>query len=70
MSVVVEWVNLEDPSDFEELNGITDNLDAACDARFRNWSWTRQLSDLSEHLSRDQRLARVEIRSWHSSIHY
>jgi hypothetical protein len=62
VSGVAEGVELGDPSDFKELNGITDNLDAACDARFRNWSWTRQLSESLEHLSRDKRLVRLWIR--------
>jgi len=49
----------------QELTPLTDpfnNLDAACDDRFRNWSWTRQLSESLEHLSRDNRLVRLWTR--------
>jgi hypothetical protein len=65
--VAAEGVNLKNWSNFEEalehLNGITDNLDAASDPRFRNGSRTRQLFESSEHFSRDKRLARIGTRS-------
>ena len=72
-SVAAEGVTLGDLSDFEEalkeLNGLADNLNAACDTRFRIWCWACQPTESSEHSSREKRLVRLGIRSSYSSIH-